>query len=62
MFRDAGPPGNPGTHFQSLVDGWDVANLRSRLCDKPYGVMVYFFKVATNIFAKIASIAEGPAL
>jgi hypothetical protein len=61
VFTDAEPAGNPDNHWQALIDGWDIFNLRSRLCDKTYGRLAYFWNVYTNIFGKICSIAgTGP--
>jgi len=57
VFTDAEPAGNPDNHWQALIDGWDTFNLRSRLCDKTYGRLAYFWNVFTNIFGKICSIA-----
>jgi hypothetical protein len=48
-------------HWQALLDGFDTFNLRSRLCDKTYGRLAYFWNVYTNIFGKICSVAgTGP--
>lgn len=57
VFTDAEPAGNPNNHWQALIDGWDTFNLRSRLCDKTYGRLRYFWNVYTNIFGKICAIA-----
>jgi hypothetical protein len=51
----------PDNHWQALLDGFDTFNLRSRLCDKTYGRLAYFWNVYTNIFGKICSVAgTGP--
>jgi len=42
--------------YQSVVDGWDVENLRSRYCDGPRGRQWYYYNVLTNIFGKICTI------
>jgi flagellar hook capping protein FlgD len=64
VFTDAEPAGNPDNHWQALLDGFDTFNLRSRLCDKTAGRLVYFWNVYTNIFGKICSVAgtapQGP--
>ena len=61
VFTDAEPAGNPDNHWQALLDGFDTFNLRSRLCDKTYGRLAYFWNVYTNIFGKICSVAgTGP--
>jgi len=57
VFTDAEPAGNPDNHWQALIDGWDTFNLRSRLCDKTYGRLAYFWNVYTNIFGKICAVA-----
>jgi hypothetical protein len=58
VFTDAAPNNpNPSNFWQALVDGFDTFNLRSRLCDKTYGRLAYFWNVYTNIFGKICSIA-----
>jgi hypothetical protein len=58
VFHDADqpPPGNPAEHWQSLVDGWNVFNLRNKQCDKANGRLAYFWNVYTNIFGKICTI------
>jgi hypothetical protein len=42
-------------YYQSLVDGWDIENLRSRLCGAGVvnGRMPYYYNVLSNIFGKI---------
>ena len=57
VFTDAEPAGNPSNHWQALLDGFDTFNLRSRMCDKPYGRLAYFWNVYTNIFGKICPVA-----
>jgi len=42
--------------YQSVVDGWDIENLRSRYCDGPRGRQWYYYNVLTNIFGKICTI------
>ena len=59
VFRDADAAG--GTNFwQSLVDGFDVENLRSRFCDNSIGRLAYYYNVFTNIFTKIAAVQGTP--
>jgi len=57
VFQDAEPPSNPDNHWQSLVDGWNIFNLRSVFCDGggicSSGRLVYFWNVYTNVFGKI---------
>jgi flagellar hook capping protein FlgD len=61
VFTDAEPAGNPDNHWQTLVDGWETAALRSRLCDKSYGRLAYFLNVFTNVFGKVCAVAgTGP--
>jgi hypothetical protein len=43
-------------NYQSVVDGWDIENLRSRYCDGPRGRQWYYYNVLTNIFGKICTI------
>jgi hypothetical protein len=62
VLTDAEPPGGPARHFQTLLDGWDVENQLSRLCDKPYGRLAYSWNVLTNVFGKICSIAGTGSL
>ena len=56
VFTEAEPSSDPDRHYQTLVDGWDTANLRSRLCDNSVGRLVYFINVFVNIFGKVCSI------
>jgi hypothetical protein len=58
VFHDASDP----EFYQSVVDGWDIENLRSRYCDGPRGRQWYYYNVLTNIFGKIASLtgSGGP--
>jgi hypothetical protein len=51
-----------GEYWQSLVDGWDIENLRSRFCDKSHGRLAYYYNVLTNIFGKICQIAGAPPI
>ena len=51
-----------GEYWQSLVDGWDIENLRSRFCDKSHGRLAYYYNVLTNIFGKICQIAGTPPI
>jgi len=51
-----------GEFWQSLVDGWDVENLRSRFCDGSYGRLAYYYNALTNIFGKICAIAGTPPI
>jgi len=63
VFHDADQPspGNPAEHWQALVDGWNVFNLRNKQCDKSHGRLAYFFRVFTNVFGKICAVAgSGP--
>jgi hypothetical protein len=52
----------PDNHWQALLDGFDTFNLRSRLCDKTYGRLAYFWNVYTNIFGKVCSVVGAPQL
>jgi hypothetical protein len=49
-----------GEFWQSLVDGWDIENLRSRFCDGSYGRLAYYYNALTNIFGKICQIPGNP--
>jgi hypothetical protein len=49
-----------GEFWQSLIDGFDVRNLRSRFCDKSIGRLAYYYNALTNIFGKICAIAGTP--
>ena len=61
VFTDAEPAGNPNRHYQALVDGWDTAFLKSRLCDASSGRLAYMWNALNNIFGKICSVAgSGP--
>ncbi len=51
-----------GEYWQSLVDGWDIENLRSRFCDKSHGRLAYYYNVLTNIFGKICQITGTPTI
>jgi len=51
-----------GQYWQSLVDGWDIENLRSRFCDKTHGRLAYYYNVLTNIFGKICQITGTPTI
>ncbi|HEY2954405.1 MAG TPA: FlgD immunoglobulin-like domain containing protein [Candidatus Eisenbacteria bacterium] len=60
VFHDVGG-GAPENQWQSLVDGWNVFNLRNKQCDKTFGRLGYYWSMLTNIFGKICSIAgTGP--
>jgi hypothetical protein len=43
----------PDNHWQALIDGFDTASLRSRMCDQTIGRLAYFWQVYANIFGKI---------
>jgi hypothetical protein len=49
-----------GEFWKSVVDGWDIENLRSRFCDGSYGRLAYYYKAMTNIFGSICAIAGNP--
>jgi hypothetical protein len=49
VFKDAIAP----NYWQSLVDGWNIFNLRSRYCGQTNGRLAYVLNVFTNIFSKI---------
>ena len=59
-FVDAEPAGNPNNHWQALTNGWDMFNMRSRLCDKSKGRLVYYYQVWSNVFGKICSVQGAP--
>jgi hypothetical protein len=48
--------------YYSLVDGWDIENLRSRFCDRSNGRLAYYYNSLTNIFGLICTLAgsAGP--
>jgi hypothetical protein len=60
VFTDAEPAGNPDNHWQALIDGWDTANLRSRMCDNTIARTWYFARVMCEIFGKMCAIAGFP--
>ena len=60
VFTDAGSVNHPENYWQALLDGFDTASLRSRMCDQTIGRLAYFWLVSTNIFGKVCSIADGP--
>jgi hypothetical protein len=41
--------------YYSVVDGWDIENLRSRYCDGPRGRHWYFYNVLVNIFGNVCT-------
>jgi hypothetical protein len=49
-----------GEFWKSLVDGWDIENLRSRFCDGSYGRLAYYYNAMTHIFGTICQIAGNP--
>jgi hypothetical protein len=51
----AGVYNNGGNYF-TLVDGWDVENLRSRYCDGPRGRHWYYYNALNNIFGTVCTI------
>src|SRR5262249_20281085 len=60
VFHDVNPVN--GEFWQSLVDGWDIENLRSRFCDGDGGRIAYYFNAAISIFGKICSIIGEPLI
>ena len=58
VFHDV--DGVNGEFWQSLVDGWDIENLRSRFCDGSYGRLAYYYNALTHIFGKICQIPGNP--
>jgi hypothetical protein len=58
VFTDAVPNNpNPNNFWQSLIDGFDTFNLRSRASCASNGRLAYFWNVFTNIFGKICAVA-----
>ena len=51
-----------GEYWQSLVDGWDIENLRSRFCGGSNGRLAYYYNVLANIFGKICQITGNPPI
>jgi len=51
-----------GEFWQSLVDGFNITNLRSRFCDGSYGRLAYYYNALTNIFGKICAISGTPTI
>jgi hypothetical protein len=49
-----------GEFWQSLIDGFDVRNLRSRFCDSSTGRLFYYANAVTNIFGKICTLGGFP--
>jgi hypothetical protein len=52
VFKDAIAP----NYWQSLTDGWNLFNLRSRFCDTNVGRSNYFYRVLTTVFGKICAL------
>lgn len=62
VFTNSEPAGNPNNHWKALIDGFDTGLLRSRLCDKTYGRMAYFFNAFTHIWGSLCSVVGAPQL
>jgi hypothetical protein len=61
VYQDAETQANPDRHYQTLVDGWGLGSLGSRLCDTSSGRLAYMWNVFTNVFGKICAVAgTGP--
>jgi hypothetical protein len=58
VYRRAEPPGNPNQHWESLVDGWDIASLTSRLCAGTRGRQGYFWSLFTSAFGNICDVVS----
>src|SRR5262249_14599323 len=61
VFRHAEAGPAQSDHWQALVDGWDTWWMRSRMCDKTIGRLLYYWDVYTNIFGKICTIVGTAA-
>jgi len=61
VFRHAEAGPTQSDHWQALVDGWDTWWMRSRMCDKTIGRLLYYWDVYTNIFGKICTIVGTAA-
>jgi hypothetical protein len=44
----------------SLVDGWDIRNLRSRMCSGSIGRLAYYMKAVQKLFGGICQLAPNP--
>jgi hypothetical protein len=51
---------DPSFPWKSLVDGWDITHLTSRNDINTVGRSTYFYKVFTNVWAKIWTVAGTP--
>ncbi|HEY2956037.1 MAG TPA: FlgD immunoglobulin-like domain containing protein [Candidatus Eisenbacteria bacterium] len=61
VFADAEPVFNPDRHFQTLVEGWGISRLSSRLCDTATGRLAYYWKLFSSVFGKICTVVgTGP--
>jgi hypothetical protein len=61
VFHDAETPSAPDRYYQSMVDGWALSNLRSRMCDGSAGRRAYMWNAFTHVFGKICAVAgTGP--
>jgi len=60
VFHDAETVNAPNRYYQSLVDGFTLEGLKSRLCDTGSGRLAYAWNVFNNVFGKICSVAGAP--
>jgi hypothetical protein len=61
VFQDAETTNNPNRHYQTLMNGFSLASVRSRMCDASSGRVAYMWNVFTNVFGKICAVAgSGP--
>jgi hypothetical protein len=58
VFHDAAAP----NYWQSIVDGFDIENVRSRFCDNSLGRLAYFYNAFTNIYSKICNVQGEPSV
>jgi len=54
VFQDIDP--GPPNYWQSLVDGWNVFNLRERFCVTNRGRNFYYLRVLSTVFSKICAL------
>jgi hypothetical protein len=52
--------GGPSEFWISLVDGWDVQNLRGRFCSSSIGRLYYYFNVLKNVYGGICGTGVCP--
>lgn len=49
-------------YWESIVDGFDIENLRSRFCDNSVGRVSHFFNAFSNVFNSICAVQGTPTI